>query len=571
MELRWYQRAAIDASFQWLCDHPDPLQSPAIVLPTGAGKSPVMAEIANIAATQWGLRTLIVAHRKELVEQNAEKVRLMSPRMPVGIYSAGLKRRDTQQQVIVAGIQSIYKRAPELGAFGLILFDECHLIPNVGANDEGMYQTFLRDTRVVNPQVRLIGLTATDYRLGSGRICKSENILNEVAYEVGVNTLIEGGFLSSLVSRVGHRYDWSNVKVRGGEFENSSMETAAMANVADACNNLAELTKDRHSVLVFACGVLHGETVNSYLHNTLEQDCAIVTGETKPHTREMLLESFKRGRLKYLINVDVLTTGFDAPNIDCVAMLRPTMSAGLYYQMVGRGFRLHHTKTDCLVLDYAGNIDRHGPVDSIEVCEKTGKSEPGEAPEKACPDCGLYTYIAARECEDCGYEFPPPGNPKHEAVPADQDVLSGNGNGTTVERFEVKDCWWAVHKKKDAPADAPKTMRVEYLLGVTHLVKEWVCFEHTGYARTKAEDWWRHHASGDCPETSAEAVRLANEGKVGIPDWIEVESKRGQHDQIVGRGPVVGAVITDEVVESDKAREEYETTHQRLFFDDAPF
>lgn len=180
--------------------------------------------------------------------------------------------------------------------------------------------------------------------------------------------------------------------------------------------------------------------------------------------------------LKYLVNVNVLTTGFDAPNVDCVVLLRPTASPGLYYQMVGRGFRLHPDKHDCLVLDFGGNIIRHGPVDSIQVTERSGNG--GDAPAKECPECQAVIHAAYAVCPDCGFEFPPPKRNKHETRASSEGILSGE---VTDEEFDVQDVSYSVHIKRDAAPDTPKTMRVDYRLGLNHWQSEWVCIEHSGY------------------------------------------------------------------------------------------
>jgi len=197
-ELRPYQQEAVDAVYEHLRTKDT---NPCVVLPTGTGKSLVLAKIASDAVTLWGGRVLILAHVKELLEQNADKVRRLCPELKVGVYSAGLNSRDTRESVIVAGIQSVYNKACDLGRFDLVIVDECHLL---APDDEGMYRTFLKDMKVINPDVRLIGLTATPFRLKGGAICKPENLLNEVCYEAGLKEMIAQGYLSPLVSRAGH-------------------------------------------------------------------------------------------------------------------------------------------------------------------------------------------------------------------------------------------------------------------------------------------------------------------------------------------------------------------------------
>lgn len=190
MQLRQYQQDAVAAVYQHLSTR---LDNPCVVIPTGGGKTPVIAKICSDAVTQWQGRVLVLAHVKELLEQSADKLRAVCPDVEVGIYSAGLKSRDTKQAVIVAGIQSVYEKAGELGRFDLVIVDEAHLIPPDG---EGMYRQLLADLKVINPRLRVIGLTATPFRLGTGEICTGDGILNTVCYEIGVKELIVAGYLS---------------------------------------------------------------------------------------------------------------------------------------------------------------------------------------------------------------------------------------------------------------------------------------------------------------------------------------------------------------------------------------
>ena len=288
-------------------------------------------------------------------------------RSKYGVYSAGLKRRDTEHSVIVAGIQSVYRKACELGGFNLIIVDEAHLIPPDG---EGMYQQFLADAKVINPEVRVIGLTATPFRMKSGMICAPENILNAVCYEVGVRELIRDGFLCPLVTKAGReKADVGPIarprrRVHGrrgrGPDGPGRLVTAACAEIVGHGARPPLLPDLRLAASSTA------STSPRSLRDMSGQECGFVCGETPTAARDELLGRFRAGDLRYLANVNVLTTGFDAPNIDCVALLRPTMSPGLFYQMCGRGFRLHSGKQNCLVLDFGGNVMRHGPVDEIK-------------------------------------------------------------------------------------------------------------------------------------------------------------------------------------------------------------
>jgi len=525
--LRPYQSEAVTAIYDHLRQRDD---HPCAVLPTASGKTPVMATICRDAVQQWNGRVLILAHVKELLEQAVDKLHTMAPDlwMQIGVYSAGLRSRDTDKPIIVAGIQSVFRRAAELDRFDLVLIDEAHMIPPDG---DGMYQTFLSEARVVNPNVRLIGLTATPYRMTSGMICGPENLLNHVCYEVGVRELIVQGYLCPLKTKAGRRkVDTSGLHLRGGEFVAGEVEALMDddSTVRAACREIVDHTQDRRSVLVFAAGVQHARHVQRIL-GEMRNECGFVCGETLPFERAQTLDRFRDGKLKYLVNVNVLTTGFDAPNIDCVALLRPTNSPGLYYQMVGRGFRLHPSKTDCLVLDFGGNIMRHGPVDALQI-KQPGAGD-GEAPAKECPECQAVIHAAYAKCPECGYEFPPPQREKHDSTATTAGVLSGQTEDT---EYPVMDVQYSVHVKRDAPEDAPRTMRVEYRIGFNRWQSEWVCFEHTGFARAKAEAWWRQRSDDSVPSTVEEAVAICQAGGVAGTTAVTVRHVSGEkYDRII--------------------------------------
>ncbi|HQL76438.1 MAG TPA: DEAD/DEAH box helicase family protein [Phycisphaerae bacterium] len=534
ISLRPYQTEAVAAVYDHLRRRDD---HPCVVIPTAGGKTPVMASICRDAVTQWNGRVLILAHVKELLEQAVEKLHVMAPDlwMRIGVYSAGLKSRDTEHPIIVAGIQSVYKRAAELDAFDLILLDEAHMLPPDG---EGMYRTFLADAQTVNPRVRLIGLTATPYRMTTGMICGPENLLNHVCYEVGVRELIVQGYLCPLKTKAGRRkVDTSGLHLRGGEYIAGEVEALMDDDslVRSACREIVDHTQDRHSVLVFAAGVQHALHVQRVL-GEIGHECGFVCGETLPFERAETLRRFRDGQLKFLVNVNVLTTGFDAPNIDCVALLRPTNSPGLYYQMVGRGFRLHPSKDNCLVLDFAGNILRHGPVDALQVKDRANGG--GEAPAKECPQCQAVIHAAYAVCPECGYEFPAREREKHEREATTAGVLSGE---VTETEYPVSDVYYGVHVKRDAPEGHPRTMRVDYRVGFNDYRSEWVCFEHTGYARGKAEAWWKLRSHEPVPDTVEQAVEICEAGGIAPTLAITVRSVTGEkYDRIVNHqlGPI---------------------------------
>jgi DNA repair protein RadD len=523
MELRPYQQEAVEAIYRHLRERDD---NPCVVIPTGGGKTPVMATVCRDAVGRWNGRVLILAHVKELLEQAREKLHQVAPEMwmKTGVYSAGLKRRDTEHPIIIAGIQSVYRRTCELDPFDLVIIDEAHMIPPDG---DGMYRTFLNDARQVNPNLRVIGLTATPFRTTSGMICAPDNVLNHVCYEIGVRELIVHGWLSPLITKAAReKIDTSGLHVRAGEFISGEVEDLMDTDnlVEAACREIVEKTRNRKAVLIFAAGVRHGEHIAGTLRAEYGAEVGTVFGDTLDFVRDRMISDFKAGKLKYLVNVNVLTMGFDAPNIDCVAMVRPTLSPGLYYQMVGRGFRLHEGKKDCLVLDFGGNVLRHGPVDAIRIKDSTSIGDE-EAPAKECPMCQSVIAAGYSTCPDCGHEFPPPEKRKHDAVASAEDILSGQ---VTITDHAVQETFYAVHQKRGAPDTAPKTMRVDYRIGFNLFQSEWICFEHDGFARIKAEGWWERRSDLPCPTSAAEAVELAESGALAETKSITVRSVSGE-------------------------------------------
>lgn len=527
LELRPYQQEAVEAVYRHLRERDD---NPVCVIPTAGGKSLVIATICRDAVQLWNGRVLLVTHVRELIEQNVDKIIRVAPDMAplIGINSAGLRKRDTEHPVIAAGIQSIYQRADDLGHFDIALVDECHLCP---ADGEGRYVSFFADARRINPKLRVIGFTATPYRLDSGMICAPENILNSICFEIGVRDLIEQGYLCPLVSKAGKaKVDTSGLAIRGGEFVASEAESLMDEEqlVQSACREIVAQTVSRRSVLIFAAGVQHARHVARVLAGLTGAKIGEVYGETLGFERDETLAEFRAGRLKYLVNMGVLTTGFDAPNIDCIALLRPTNSTGLYIQMLGRGFRLHPGKTECAVLDFAGNVMRHGPVDAVDVRQEsggTGDGQAGASPKAVeCPGCQALLPRGTDVCPRCQYRFPLP-EIKHDACAAEAAVLSPEG---TVAEYEVRETRYHVHYKRGASMQAPRTLRVEYCVGFNVWKSEWVCIEHTGYARHKAERWWRRRSHALPPHRAEDAVRLAEEGALAETRTITVRQVPGE-------------------------------------------
>lgn len=519
LALRPYQSAAIQGIYNYFHDATG---NPLVIIPTAGGKSLVMATfVEGVLKAYPDQRILIVTHVRELIEQNYQELKRLWPTAPAGIYSAGLKQRDIKARILFAGIQSIHKRVYDVQQCDLVLIDEAHLIPR---SSNTMYRRFLADLLRLNPLMKVIGLTATPYRLDSGLLHEGPDaIFTDIAYEVSVRELIDDGYLSPLVSkRMTTQIDLTGVGTRAGEFISKDLEAAVDQDsiTQAAVGEIVAYGQDRQSWLVFCSGVDHAYHVRDAIR-ARGVSCETIVGDTPSEQREALIRDFKAGRIRCLTNANVLTTGFNAPGVDLIAMLRPTKSAGLYVQIVGRGCRLAPGKTDCLVLDFAGNIARHGPIDAIKPKRPQG-GEDGVAPTKTCPDCASIVHASVRQCPDCGHVFPAP-QLKIDAQASQLDILStGKPQWLPVTRVS--------YARHDKPG-RPPSLRVDYWSGLTHH-SEWVCIEHAGYPRQKAASWWANRAPGlPLPQRVDEAVACAS--RLRCPSEIAVRPS-GRYTQVVG-------------------------------------
>jgi len=507
-ELRPYQQEALAALEKyWSRGGGNPLVSMA----TATGKGVVIAHmIRNISQHYPALQVLVVTHTLELVEQDVEYLLALWPDAPIGINSAGIGRRERDAPIIFAGVQSVWRNAARLGPRHLVLIDEAHLVPHDG---DGMYRSLIAELCALVPpgDMRVAGFSATPFRLDSGRLDEGEGkIFDDVVFEYGIGQGIRDGWLSPLTSKAtGTEINISGVGRRGGELIASELERAAddSAAVDAACDEIVARGVDRRSWLVFCCGVAHAHHVGDALRMR-GISCRVVTGETPLPERADSIAAFKAGMVRCLVNVNVLTTGFDAPRVDLLAMLRPTLSTGLYVQMVGRGTRKADGKVNCLILDFAGNCRRHGPVDQVDI--KVGGSNgaavaPATVRTKTCPECAEINPLDAAAC-CCGYGWPKPKPAAKHATSADAvPILTGERVWLPVTHVSFHR-----HYKYGDPG-APSSFRVDYLCGLSPYA-EYVSFERQGYPRTCAERWWYAlGGSAPVPVTVDEALQRQHE------------------------------------------------------------
>lgn len=391
-QLRPYQQQAVDKVVSYFRHNNE---SALIVLPTGAGKSLVIAELARIARG----RILVLAHVKELVEQNCAKYETYGH--SASVFSAGLGRKEASTQVVFGSVQSVARNLDKFtDAYSLLIIDECH---RVSLDDNSGYQQVICNLQERNPQLKVLGLTATPYRLDEGWIyqwhleegCSRSSDpkpFKACVFEIPVRYMVDEGYLTPavLLDAPVALYDFEKLRSNVsrnysgysdyGEAELDNVLRGAKRATKRILAQVVEKAKDRQGVMIFAATVAHAKEIITYLP---PENSALILGDMKAKARDSVISAFKNKHIKFLVNVSVLTTGFDAPHVDLIAILRPTESVGLYQQIVGRGLRLSEGKADCLVLDYAGNCyDLHRP----QVTDSKPNSE-SEVVEVACPVC----------------------------------------------------------------------------------------------------------------------------------------------------------------------------------------
>jgi DNA repair protein RadD len=533
MKLRAYQWDGICAIWDYFKE--GGTGNPIVAMPTGTGKSLVIGGFIRTVFDAFpNQRVMMLTHVKELIEQNFDKLTRIWPTAPAGIYSSGLNRRDLYNNITFAGIASVAKRAAEFGHIDLVIIDEAHL---VSPHDTTMYQRFIMELKQYNPHLKVIGLTATPYRLGHGKIIEEGGLFTDICYDITTieefNKLIADGYLAPLVpKRTDLMLNVDGVHMRGGEFIAKELQNAIdkYELTEAAVKEAIEVGGDRKSWLVFTAGVEHAihtaEILNAYnipakaVHSGNKQFKMTNT------ERDNAIAEFKRGELRALVNNNVLTTGFDHPPIDMIIMLRPTSSPGLWVQMLGRGTRPVYApgydlntlegriaaieaggKQNCMVLDFGGNTKRLGPINDPVLPPRKGKKK-GDAPIKLCEGvtvdnkiCNTWVHASARHCPECGNEFQFKTKLKQGA--GTEELIKGDI--PIVEEFKVDHITYSEHVKMDKPP----MLKVTYYANF-QMFNEYVCIEHEGFAKHKAKKWWADRTTLPFPESTEQALNLVD-------------------------------------------------------------
>ncbi|EII2981774.1 DEAD/DEAH box helicase [Vibrio parahaemolyticus] len=559
--LRPYQADSVKAVIHYFRKHSTPA---VIVLPTGAGKSLVIAELARLAKG----RVLVLAHVKELVEQNHAKYEGYG--LKGAIFSAGLGRKETDQQVVFASVQSVVRNLDSFkNQFSLLVIDECHRVPD---DKNSSYQKVITHLRELNPSIKVLGLTATPYRLGMGWIyqyhtrgqvrTEESRFFRDCIFELPIRYLLDENFLTParMMDAPVLSYDFSQLKpANTGRYKEAEMDMVidnAKRATPQIVEQIIQYARERKGVMIFAATVRHAQEIHGLLP---EGETAIVIGDTPTPERDAIIQAFKNREIKYLVNVSVLTTGFDAPHVDLIAILRPTESVSLYQQIVGRGLRLSEGKNECLVLDYAGNsydlyqpeVGDPKPDSTSEIitipCPACGfnnnfwgkldsngfllehfgrrcqgyfeDEDTGEREHcgyrfraKYCGECGADNDIAARICHECDATLVDPDKKLKEALNLKDALI-----------FECTEMDLSVFKSNDGKSQLKVTYSGEPYQGEGHaLVHEFWSLNTKKQKQTFKDQFVRPHlADKHRPFEEASPTRVvANQHRFRLPQFV---------------------------------------------------
>lgn len=534
--------------------------NPLVAMPTGTGKSVVIARFLQGVFQQYPRQRVIkLTHVKELIQQNYEKLMALWPFAPCGIYSAGLGEKNANCPITFAGIQSVWKKWALFGHIDLVLIDEAHLL---SPNDQTMYRSFLAGLKSVNPWLKVIGFTATPWRLGHGHLTwpsvdskgnEIPSLFTDVCFDItghdAFNRLIAEGYLVRLVpKRTKLELSTDGLHIRGGEFIEGEMQLRfdkdeiTEAALREAMQIAYE--QNRKHWLIFASGIDHADHIGEMLE-MLGVSAGVV--HSKREGRDQTIADFKAGRITAVVNNNVLTTGFDSPHIDLIIVLRATASSVLWVQMLGRGTRPDYAdgfdlntmdgrlgaigaseKQDCLVLDYARNTSRLGPINDPVLPKRKGEGG-GTAPVKECPKCECFVHASLRWCDGilpnghrCDHEFT--FEVKFKAEAATDELIKGEMPITKV--FDIDHISVDEHRKHGKPP----SVKITYYYGYQS-ISEYVSPEHGDWAGRKAVKWWKERAGTDLPETTKEMIDRIKEAK--MPTQIRVWTNRKPYPEVM--------------------------------------
>lgn len=523
MPLRYYQKEANKAVFDYWSDTPG---HPLVVAATGTGKSIMQASLTCDILDGWSdMRVMNTTHVVELVEGNFKELIGLRPFAPAGIFASSLGQRDSRAQVLFSQLQTVHSKAKQIGHVDVLQIDEAHLVP---FKQTTMYRRLIDDLMSINPDMKINGFTATDYRLDGGRLTEGDGkLFDEVVYDYGIRRGIDDGYLTPITSKqLSTKYDITGVGRSMGEYKAVDYRAAVDTDELNkrVVDEVLDVEGHRKKALIFCRGIEHAGRIRDAF-KAAGRAVELVHGGTPPGERRNLIAALKSGKLWGLVNDNVLSTGTNIVGVDLIVDLYRTMSAGRYVQRVGRMTRVIYPpgfdpeavdaearraaiaswlKPNGRYMDFAGNINEHGPVDMVQP-KKPGKGQ-GEAPIRICPSCEEINHASARVCSCCGLEFEFEEKPKFTARASDAPIIS------------TQEDWRAVtgrHFREHPPKPGkPSSVKVSYMAGLT-AINEWQCPGHSGYPKSKADRYWRLHGGlSPFPKSADEWLDRSDELKV---------------------------------------------------------
>jgi DNA repair protein RadD len=522
VKLRYYQKDAVDAYEKYLKENAK--GNGVIDLPTASGKSYTLSEMIRRFTGDLDARILVTTHSKKLVKQDYNSTCKLWPegKHLFGINSAGLKRRDYKKKVIFCGIQSVFDKAKEIciekdeegedivRKVNFLIIDEAH---RCNVKDSVQYKKFIKELLKINPDMRVCGLSATPFRMGQGLIYgpSSDLLFDDLVYKANTKELMAQGYLAKPITpgiNKENRIDTKGVKEENGDFKDSDLDSRVNipSLIKSQVNETIRECKGLNSIAWFAVNIDHAENIAAELRSRGES-VAVVHSKIEEDD-EKLLQKFEKGELRFLVSVNMFVEGFDAPNIQAIVDTKPTLSPGRYVQMYGRGFRLclEIGKKTFLVLDFAGNVGRHGPVDQVEP-EAVGEKDSEKTPKKQCEKCGMMCHARYKACPYCGWLFPPPlvNDPEDRtfATAANNSVIS-----------EPK--WFKVKRLECLPAKNKPAISAQYFCEGGKFRKD-IIYDELG------REWLKNHLGEQIPFDIKNFFGGGYRSKLKIPKKIFVD------------------------------------------------
>lgn len=508
------------------------IENPLIGLPTGTGKSHVIAKTINAALKIWPkLNIFVLVHDKRLVMQDYEKLTELNPLISCGLHCEGLGRRDLFNQVIFGSMKSVlntYLKGGKLILPDLVLIDEAHLLSE---EDETTYQQIFNFIKAVKPRLIVGGLSATLYRSKIGTLLENgifNKIVSDYTSSENFIKLVRMGYMSPIKSKPTKiSIDRNLLTLRGGEFseKSSSNEVLKILHTALVESFAVYKEENRTAWLGFLPSIDRCEDAADILRE-FGVDAEVVHSKIKEKVADKRIADFKNGNLECLLNKNILTTGFDYPELDFCTDFDPTNSANKHVQKVGRLTRIAPRKNYSILLDYAGNIENIGPINDPIIPQKRSKTrEPGDAPVRICERCGLYNRPGAKYCGDgstpeeskslggCGIEF------------IFRVKISETASTKEVMQYREKIEYWEVEKvhydRYQKSPESTECLRAVYYCANGKRVYQFISFSNR--ARGFVTSWWQQRS--ETPLPCSVSVALERIRGLRSPKSVKVDSR----------------------------------------------